>query len=738
MSNINDFVIENGVLGKYNGTDSVVVIPKGIHTIRQSAFSSNTYIEKVIIPEGVVSIGGWSFNNCSSLVEVVIPSGITKIETCTFANCENLASVTIPNGVTDIGYQSFFGCKKLESVMIPDSVTEVKNAAFFGCKNLKRINLPNGIEKIGLNNFADSLSLKYNEYNNAYYLGNDINPYLLLVKAKDSQIETCEINKDTRFIGCNAFLECANLTDVTIPQGVERIGDDAFALCVSLSNINIPDGVKQIGGNAFRKCESLTNVNIPGSIIEVGAGAFSGCKNIQQLIINDGVLNVRPYAFSGCSGLKALEIHGSLTNIIEPSFLDCHELSSIKLPSNWGEESATWWAKHFNKNVFPLIALDNFGKETKLTKYILKDKALCLNSIIKANRIDLLLRLFEYAKKIDLHILEDAIKIATDIGSVEASAMLIEYKNKSYSIEAAAKIERQTFEKEIGIRKKTVDDYKRMFQFSVGDDCICIKKYLGKSTTVEIPDTIGKRPVTGILESAFTNVSQIVLPKSIKSISSETFSRCKNLKYSEYNNAFYLGTNDNPYYALIKTKGQEIEECEIHPEARLIADGAFKMHRKLKRVSIPARITDFGLYKDDKWYVKWVFADCERLSEIIVSENNPEFKAIDGNLCTKDGSKLIKFFPFGKKRKNITIPNGVVSIGDYAFYGCEKIISVVIPEGVVSIGKDAFKYCSNLTDITLPDSVKHIGDGAFDYCESLESASRHRIYLLSSILRLSR
>lgn len=244
---------------------------------------------------------------------------------------------------------------------------------------------------------------------------------------------------------------------------------------------------------------------------------------------------------------------------------------------------------------------------------------------------------------------------------------------------------------------------------------------MGKSTTVEIPDTIGKHPVTGILESAFTNVSQIILPKSIKSISSETFSRCKKLKYSEYNNAFYLGTNDNPYYALIKTKGQEIEECEIHPEAILIADGAFKMHRKLKRVSIPARITDLGLYKDDKWYVKWVFADCERLSEIIVSENNPEFKAIDGNLYTKDGKTLIKFFPFGKKRKNITIADGVVSIGDYAFDCCEKIVSVIIPEGVVSVGKSAFKNCGDLSSVVIPNSMKSIEAEAFMNCNSLES-----------------
>ena len=53
----------------------------------------------------------------------------------------------------------------------------------------------------------------------------------------------------------------------------------------------------------------------------------------------------------------------------------------------------------------------------------------------------------------------------------------------------------------------------------------------------------------------------------------------------------------------------------------------------------------------------------------------------------------------------------VTSIGNGAFYGCQKLKTVVIPEGVTSIGKDAFNYCYNLTSITLPGSVESIGEG---------------------------
>ncbi len=72
---------------------------------------------------------------------------------------------------------------------------------------------------------------------------------------------------------------------------------------------------------------------------------------------------------------------------------------------------------------------------------------------------------------------------------------------------------------------------------------------------------------------------------------------------------------------------------------------------------------------------------------------------------------------------SITIPNSVTSIGEAAFGGCSGLTSVTIPEGVTSIGILAFSGCSSLASITIPNSVTSIGEVAFGGCSGLTSVT---------------
>lgn len=73
-------------------------------------------------------------------------------------------------------------------------------------------------------------------------------------------------------------------------------------------------------------------------------------------------------------------------------------------------------------------------------------------------------------------------------------------------------------------------------------------------------------------------------------------------------------------------------------------------------------------------------------------------------------------FFYCEKLKNITIPSSVKSIGIGAFYHCDALPEITIPNGVESICNEAFQYCNGLKEVTIPGSVKNIGEGAFSNC----------------------
>jgi hypothetical protein len=70
--------------------------------------------------------------------------------------------------------------------------------------------------------------------------------------------------------------------------------------------------------------------------------------------------------------------------------------------------------------------------------------------------------------------------------------------------------------------------------------------------------------------------------------------------------------------------------------------------------------------------------------------------------------------------KTLTLPDGLTTVGSYAFHHCTTgLTSVVIPSAVTEIGESAFENCTYLTSVTIPASVNKIGENAFMHCVSL-------------------
>ena len=145
-----------------------------------------------------------------------------------------------------------------------------------------------------------------------------------------------------------------------------------------------------------------------------------------------------------------------------------------------------------------------------------------------------------------------------------------------------------------------------------------------------------------------------------------------------------------------------------------IGDSAFRGCRAMASVTIPDSVTSIGGY---------AFADCGGLTKVYIHDLAAWCGIVFHSSWSNPLLTAKHLYLNGKEITDLTIPDSVTNIGDYAFSGCSALTSVTIPEGVTSIGNTAFRACSGLTSVTIPDSVTNIGDYAFSGCNGLTNVT---------------
>ena len=175
-----------------------------------------------------------------------------------------------------------------------------------------------------------------------------------------------------------------------------------------------------------------------------------------------------------------------------------------------------------------------------------------------------------------------------------------------------------------------------------------------------------------------------------------------------------------------------IRSVRIPDTVKIIENVALSWANSLELVIIGSGVEEIG---------STAFIGNEKLIEFRVDENNQHYKAVDGNLYTKDGKVLLQYaiakkdisfdvpdsvekigelaFYKAVNLKNITLHDEITEIGKSAFYGCERLREIVIPEGITTIPAALFDCCTTLQNVTLPSTLKTIEINAFSSCVSL-------------------
>lgn len=489
-------------------------------------------------------------------------------------------------------------------------------------------------------------------------------------------------------IGPLAFYERADLTEVVIPDSVTEIDYEAFRDCKSL-HMRLGSGVKKIKSGAFigvryievaeenphfsavdgnlyskdgttllqytaKETESLFAV--PDGVTTIGIAAFAGCKELLEIRFPETLKTIQWSAFEGCTGLKSLSFPDGTEYLDGGAFTDCSALTEVSVG----------------------VGLKAIGE-------------------MAFEGCSSMKRLRYNGTSADWR----AVSLAEDWAD-GARSMRIETKDNTALTEDGTPSSFLDYTVNQNGKTCTVSgiglcaDKKLCFPTEIDGYPVT---EIGTSESLD-NDFSGNLFVEGSFERR-GDIESVFIPDGVGVIGDHAFKNCTALK-----SVWISGS--------VKKIGTSAFEGCVALESVFLADGVEQIGEKaffgctlLKEIVLPDSVS-----------AVYTGALAGGVAKIAISEKNPFFVTVDGNLYSKDGKTLLQYAA-GKRDSAFTCPKSVTEIRSSAFYGCHALTDVVLGENVAHIGEEAFCGCKNLSFIHIPDSVTEIGVGAFSGCVSL-------------------
>ena len=738
----------------YDGLNYIYVEGNGNATVVGMA---DTDIRKVIIPStlpvgdvnyNVKTIATGAFQNRTNIDTLIIQSGIETIGKNAFQYCYNMKSITISEGVKTIGENAFSENgtwnNGLRMITLPSSLDSIGNYAFNYCSNLtsivSKIQNPFAISETvfrsstsatlyvpigtattyqqttGWNKFAEIVEgeLKETTYEGLNYTYVEGKGTATVVGRADTEIRKISIpatlpvgsvNYSVKAIGSGALRDC-NIDTLIIVSGVETIGKDAFNYCWRLKNVELPSTLKTIGDNAFYNCDAIKRIELPSSLDSIGSQAFYSCDNLMSVVSkiqNPFKINTNVFVNNGSNSSAVLYVpEGTITNYQQ------YEGWKVFSDILEGEpKEITYEGLIYNY-------FENKGTATVIGRADETLRTIKIPGVIPVGNTNYSVKTIGNAAFYECYI--DTLVVSEGVETIEKRAFMYNYHSlRSVTLPSSLRtIGDEAFYNDYSFIELIIPEGVDSIGRSAFSNCSGIRK-------IDIPSTITRigEQTFAYIENLTSVTSRIQNPFEISQsvfcrgwdwdysggTSKQIFRKSNaNLYVPEGTSAQYLKYDGWNMFAGIYEG--EIKEAVVDSlnyaylmstqTATVIASDDYSSYTA---ITIPATVTIDGAVYQVKEIGNGAFRDRYRLQNVTISEGI--------ETIGKEAFKWCGSADFG------TLPSSLRKIDQYAFFDCDNIKKLELPEGLLTIGEWAFGNCSNMQKVVLPSTLTSISYCAF-------------------------
>ena len=545
-----------------------------------------------------------------------------------------------------------------------------------------------------------------------------------------TNITSVVINAAITQILSNCFKGCSGLISINIPATVTKINSSAFQNCSSLDVVNIPDGVTTIYGSAFAGCSGMTEINIPASVTSIEGNAFDGCTSLTKanfasyeslcsidfnnvksnplnnkdaelwiggtkqtsLMIPASITTIKQYAFAGLNSVSSVDfsaVDGGLTiakdafvnnsgydivifkNAAQLCSMDYATLSSN--PLYYGHHIYYFGNANEQKRIeIPAGSLKDghtirkycFAGASAITRVNIPEEATWIDDGAFVECTNL--ELVSFVSEPHFQSIGWGVETANPFANGKANPLIVD-----------TPLENIELSEDVPAYKYKNSKWLKSVTLTTGVTSIGEEAFMGCTNLTSV--TFSGAEITSIGSRAFRScwsLGNITLPESVTSIGEEAFRDCKSTSFTE---------------------------ITIPANCISLGQGAFVWCTQLKTVTIKSPIDIPNL----------CFQNCGNLDSVITTTT----KNI-GNDAFYKCTKL----------KTVPMTDGLVEIGDNAFFDCGSLTDLTLDEAVnlTTIGEAAFKGDTCVTMVSLPEAIEHIKDNAFQDCKRFVNLYCHR------------